>query len=161
MRNHAEVKVNKYLFALVLEILLFKSYFRSHLSLCRASNRAAIYALHTHRVPGVKLYWKVQWRGNVTATVPKAAELVISNFCQDVQELLTLQRAVQLCAVTWHSTLFSWHLGKLWSEVLVLAVRSCCSYLNNMVCLEGNFLADLIPSGSEVILHFRPSLKMI
>lgn len=55
MRNHAEVKVNKYLFALVLEILFFKSYFRSHLSLCHASNGAAIYVLHTQRVSAVKL----------------------------------------------------------------------------------------------------------
>lgn len=177
MRNHAEVKVNKYLFTLVLEILFFKSYFRSHLSPCHASNRAAISALHTHRVSGAKLYWKVQWKGNVTATVPKAAGLVTSNFCQVVPELLTLQRAVS--SVQWcgsplfshgawlNSAVRSWFSqswGKMpttWSGNGVLSVRSWLSYLSCMVCLEGNFLADLLPSGSKVISRFRPALKVI
>lgn len=43
-----EAKVNKYLSALVLEILSLQSCFRSHLFLCHASNGAAIYVLHTH-----------------------------------------------------------------------------------------------------------------
>lgn len=30
-----------------------------------------------------------------------------------------------------------------------------------MVCLEGTFLADLTPAGSNVISRFRPVLKMI
>lgn len=118
MGNDTEVKVNKYLFALVLEILFFKFYFRSHLSLCHASNRADIHVQHTHiTLLCCKMILESAIKGKCSST--KSSRASYQNFCQNVQELLTLQITVQLCEVMCQSSVFSW--VKLRSKVLVLS----------------------------------------
>lgn len=162
----------------MLEILFFKSYFRSNLSLCFKGG--------CHLCPAQSLWCKItlnsaiKGKHNCSSTKSSWAgyqQLLpkCSRVANTAKNSAALSGSPLLSLGTWLNSGVSpgspKASGKMlisWSGNVVLAVRSCCSDLNNwecMVCLEGNFLADLIPSKGisrfwrwfRVCINFPPS----